>query len=340
VFDSPMTKAIRALASMLGANDPQSQVLALMGPMEVGPSGGLAGVLQKVIKAYHGSPHDFERFDMSKIGTGEGAQAYGHGLYFAESQGVAQSYRDALGTPTLKYKGQDLPPATIGRDYLKLTDAQMRDEAAHDLLKRAQKNMRFGASADDIVEYAKGEARVLAGTKNTDKKHWLSVERAIEDMRPNLQANTGRMYEVAIQADPEQFLDWDKPLSQQSEAVRAAVKRAGIGEADANRMLADLRRQHGGEYPTGADVYTQAKRKAGEHSVMGAGDKASALLRDKGIPGIKYLDQGSRAAGEGSHNYVVFDDALVEIKRKFGLAIAALAEAMRRQQPQPQEQQQ
>ena len=37
------------------------------------------------IKAYHGSPYDFERFDMSKIGTGEGAQAYGHGLYFAEN---------------------------------------------------------------------------------------------------------------------------------------------------------------------------------------------------------------------------------------------------------------
>src|SRR5258706_8248564 len=33
------------------------------------------------ITAYHGSPHDFDRFDLSRIGTGEGAQAYGHGLY-------------------------------------------------------------------------------------------------------------------------------------------------------------------------------------------------------------------------------------------------------------------
>ena len=37
------------------------------------------------IRAYHGSPHDFDKFDLSKIGTGEGAQAYGHGLYFAEN---------------------------------------------------------------------------------------------------------------------------------------------------------------------------------------------------------------------------------------------------------------
>lgn len=42
--------------------------------------------------AFHGSPHDFDRFDASKIGTGEGAQAYGHGLYFAEDSRVAESY--------------------------------------------------------------------------------------------------------------------------------------------------------------------------------------------------------------------------------------------------------
>src|SRR5580765_7610443 len=48
------------------------------------------------IRAFHGSPHSFDRFDLSKIGTGEGAQAYGHGLYFAENEGVAKGYRDAL----------------------------------------------------------------------------------------------------------------------------------------------------------------------------------------------------------------------------------------------------
>ena len=52
------------------------------------------GTLSDFITAYHGSPHDFDRFDLSKIGTGEGAQAYGHGLYFAENEGVAKGYRD------------------------------------------------------------------------------------------------------------------------------------------------------------------------------------------------------------------------------------------------------
>lgn len=44
-------------------------------------------------------------------------------------------------------------------------------------------------------------------------------------------------------------------------------------------------------------------------------------------PGIKYLDQGSRSAGEGSRNYVVFDDALVSILRKYGLLPPAVAGA-------------
>jgi hypothetical protein len=47
-------------------------------------------------EAFHGSPHDFDRFDLSNIGSGEGAQAYGHGLYFAENEKVAEGYRNEL----------------------------------------------------------------------------------------------------------------------------------------------------------------------------------------------------------------------------------------------------
>ena len=48
------------------------------------------------IPVFHGSPHKFDKFDMSKIGTGEGAQAYGHGLYFADNPNVAKWYGDKL----------------------------------------------------------------------------------------------------------------------------------------------------------------------------------------------------------------------------------------------------
>ena len=44
------------------------------------------------------------------------------------------------------------------------------------------------------------------------------------------------------------------------------------------------------------------------------------MLKAKGIPGIKYLDGASRSAGQGSRNYVVFDDKLISIVKKYGIA--------------------
>ena len=78
------------------ANYLQGGVPQLMADTGVGQdlAGGFAGTTTpaKGIRAYHGSPYDFEKFDLSKIGTGEGAQAYGHGLYFAENPAVAAEY--------------------------------------------------------------------------------------------------------------------------------------------------------------------------------------------------------------------------------------------------------
>jgi hypothetical protein len=58
--------------------------------MQIAMDWGPMGIVGHTV--YHGSPHKFNKFDMSKIGTGEGAQAYGHGLYFADSPEVGQQY--------------------------------------------------------------------------------------------------------------------------------------------------------------------------------------------------------------------------------------------------------
>ena len=59
---------------------------------------GAAGLLPAGFTVYHGTPHKFTKFDSSKIGTGEGAQAYGHGLYFAENPETAGVYSRTLGS--------------------------------------------------------------------------------------------------------------------------------------------------------------------------------------------------------------------------------------------------
>ena len=55
-----------------------------------------------------------------------------------------------------------------------------------------------------------------------------------------------------------------------------------------------------------------------------AAPNRSAGLLQEGIPGIRYLDAGSRGAGDGSRNYVVFDDKLISILRKYGMIPGAV----------------
>lgn len=101
---SDMTPAGVALGLQQAAQhrDPVGMALNLAAVLPIGKAVKAAdamapevGNAMRGIIAYHGSPHSFDKFDLSKIGTGEGAQAYGHGLYFAESEPVARSYRDA-----------------------------------------------------------------------------------------------------------------------------------------------------------------------------------------------------------------------------------------------------
>ena len=106
---------------------------------------------------------------------------------------------------------------------------------------------------------------------------------------------SGHMYEVNVAADPEKFLHWDKPLSEQSQHVKDAI---------ANSPLAGYEKTN----LPGSQIVP--------HTAAGA----RKALASYGIPGIKYLDQGSRSAGEGIHNFVVFDPSTMEIIRRYGLA--------------------
>ena len=245
------------------------------------------------IRAYHGSPHDFDRFDMSKIGTGEGAQAYGHGLYFAENEGVAKGYRDTL-SPVLA-AGKQLP------EDLSIALGSYGNNVG-DLLKfrREQLDRWVSSGVPDTKGIIPSLKRDIRELERLEKKPIQSA---------------GKMYEVNIHADPAKFLDWDKPLSAQSAPVQSALR--AVAEAAPSPTKGPAIRNRaaiiGGDGSVPGDVLY--------NNIGGFSRPAetSAILRDAGIPGIKYLDGGSRSAGTGSSNYVAFDDKLIEILRKYGL---------------------
>jgi hypothetical protein len=149
---------------------------------------------KRLIEAFHGSPHKFDRFSMENIGTGEGAQAYGHGLYFADSEDVARGYRDNLSAqPTVKMA----------------TDGDPEEWAAH------------------LVKMHGGEDQAMLTLAGVDgdrltRPHRVAAYEAIKSgAYKKFKVNDGSLYKVDIDVDPDTLLDWDKPLSEQSEAVKA-----------------------------------------------------------------------------------------------------------------------
>lgn len=117
------------------------------------------------------------------------------------------------------------------------------------------------------------------------------------------------MYEVSLRTSPERLLDWDKPLSQQPEKAAKALAKAGYPQYNIDAMLGarpEYAKLAIGEGETGLPRLLQ-------------NPDAVATLRQSGLDGIQYLDAGSRAAGEGSRNYVMFRDDIIDILKRYGL---------------------
>jgi len=274
------------------------------------------------IKAFHGSPHSFDKFSMDAIGTGEGAQAYGHGLYFADSEGVAKSYRDTL---SREYS----PSWRDGAGKEINIDALASNAKRGDPLSMAATALRQEKSVDDALDFFGNMRPSAFEGGEAERAEIVQGLQQFKAMGAEKKA-PGSMYEVNINADPADFLDWDKPLSEQPQAVRDGLRsylepQYGEGLFDeyaaSGNGLRDL-------YANFDDLTPAAM---------------SEELAKRGIPGIKYLDAGSRGAGDGSRNYVVFDENLIDIVRKYGIAGAAamlgasqadVAQAMQQQRPQ------
>jgi hypothetical protein len=238
-------------------------------------------ILDPELTLFHGSPHDFDRFSSEHIGTGEGAQSYGHGLYFAENEGVARGYAEKLAPGR-------------GEDAKGLAASVMQAD---------------GIDGDPAKAMAELDSRVASLPASSDGREAFATK--VEEAKRAIKDGSWKekLYKVGVRARDGAFLDWDKPLSEQTPEVQAALRALGVFDHD----LIDAG-------STGQDAYL----------ALGDRKQAAQRLREAGIPGLKYLDQGSRGVGEGTRNYVLFDDNLIRILEKNGQAVAdRAAEAMR-----------
>lgn len=286
---------------VVSAKAPQiARGLLQMGENAAKPSVGMG---QRGAIVYHGSPHKFDKFDSSKIGTGEGAQAYGHGLYLAESPDVAKSYQSALSadrgfsyggkTGLTRAEVQDMVNAKYGGGYL---DGVIRPSGVAD------------SFIDDMVT---GTGRA-EGAYPRQYKPGSQRAKIYDELRGQIQhADPGSLYKVDLPDEAiAKMLDWDKPLSQQAPEVQAAV------ESIKQNLTGQFNRDMTGDQLL---MHIQSTLKG-----VGRGsEKAEGVLRQQGIPGIRYLDGGSRGVGQGTSNFVVFpgEESLLRILERNGVGL-------------------
>jgi hypothetical protein len=292
-WDPEMSPRENAVAM---AKDPSQLDTATNVAMGVGPG---------AIRAYHGSPHSFDRFDSSKIGSGEGGQAYGTGLYFAEHEPVARSYRDGLSQTAIQIGDQKLVPARGSPEYIALAHlenaADMQSSAPY---ASALKTLRSGYEAVPDTP---------TGTARKDMENAIRVLGEWQDKGAKL-TPAGSMYEVNINADPQRFLDWDKPLNAQPEILD---RLSGSRRKAVRGMLSSLPYQEPTRTSYGVDIgpvtgNTLYSGLSFDLTGRPYSRQASEALRAADIPGIRYLDQSSRVVpGQISINRKIMNDPSV-----------------------------
>jgi hypothetical protein len=237
------------------------------------PDVTISGPANYSIKAWHGSPAEFDEFDLGKVGTGEGAQVYGYGLYFAERIQTAEEYRK--GVSAMKQQrmtrvfldGYDISTWLAGDLAIRHSLKRSTAEKLHDLVVRG---------IDSPIK--------IDGRNALKKELGDRLEIEITD-NPKVD---GSIYNVLLDVEADELIDWDLPLSQQSKRVRNAL-------SFVNAPLEYTGRQ---AYEIAADEYARKQDPKVFGAIKAGSPAISKMLNEKGIKGIRYLDQGSRVNGD------------------------------------------
>ena len=315
------------------------------------------------ITAYHGSPYDFDKFQLDKIGTGEGAQAYGYGLYFTDTEDIAKHYKNM----TSRSVDIDGKPFIRGEKVFK--EALGDDEILDDLLASR-------GDVDKAIEGVEASIDVMRAFNPAEIPYYESQIERLKNIKDRVTVNEtgGKTYEVALTPKVSELLDYDEPLKDQPEKIQKAFKQIWWNtHVKGNDILEEL-------YESADDVrlveelqlFPESRGSQSYRTLaskVGGEKKLSQLLAEQGVKGIKFLDNASRGrpylitlktskgktyetepifasskqeadqiAQEykdkgfgteikkiGKNNYVIFDDKDINITRKYELGGAGLA---------------
>ncbi len=297
------------------------QLGAAVGGMLTPGPGDLAkfAPVLSAIPFWHGSPHKYDAVDLSKIGTGEGAQAYGWGYYGADAKETAEQYQRVLG-------GEDT--------QFFVGDKQVFPEQMDAFESSALNAIAYGNTPEQALTNYESQGVQQAALDELrpilERFHSAGVKR-VDIPKENSSLYKGEYRwpdpakESATPLTGEDLLQWDRPLSEQSESVRSGVKEAWAKSLDAagkSDEAAKIREMDG--LPDWV-LERPGERLFGLFGGMDREGTAEKLLRESGVPGLRYLDGMSRDGGKGTYNIVMFDEKGIKLLERNGSPIEDFA---------------
>lgn len=289
---------------------------------------------------YHGSPYDFDSFSLDYLGKGEGAQAHGWGLYFAQDRGVSDGYKEA-GSRKYKTDGQvykvEIPEDDVLLDEQKNFAEQSPavQSALLELYKSfsEDKQAEFRSEARQLIQHDHEEVRqrqaplwqaeIEAGYK---EKSLQAVALPVPEGNSSFGGITKsrRAYMQALDRLSDYYTAEEiERLKTDSAFYDSEVKAAKQAHKEASKALKDFNTQEKETLERdrsvidGLSIEELLARQDGKflytglEIMAGSPQEASRLLAEKGIKGITY--DGNR----DGRCFVVFDDNAVSILEKY-----------------------
>ena len=270
-------------------------------------------------KAYHGSGNDFDRFDHSHMGEGEGNQSYGWGTYVTEVEGIGKTYAESIAFKELiYYKGKMLRGGT----------GQNINTAEEQLAKIIGLQLRNSISFDKAIQvahkYIESVSKQNDNAPRSYHKEMKSLLPTLKESDFKIEKSPRYLYTVEIPDEVEAYyIDYNTRMSEQQD-IMDMVDNNLVGwhryETDGRVVF----EQGEGKIvlnpnQTGADFYTEIVE--GFAKVYGATDadeRASKFLHDEcGITGIKYpADYQRGGRDDKASNYVIFNEDDIHIQNK------------------------
>ena len=291
-------------------------------------------------RVYHGSGADFDAFDHSHMGEGEGAQAYGWGTYVTEVEGIGRTYaiqnttkhNDALRAlqhdvdaisdqlnrhrDDLKYDEEQLKRANEWRAEAELDYELFRDEAEELKEKYGEaspkyRNHLFNDIYTDEMKRAQSSVKSTEESIQYRKEKIAELEKALKDKQAEIdelpKEFPRHLYTVEIPDDNGgNYLDWNgHPAESLLKDVGSFLESNGF-----ERVQDNPARYEKGESTvvlnpnaTGADLFAELQE------ALGSDKKASQALAELGCIGIKYPADNMRGGRkDGAKNYVIFNE--------------------------------